>query len=207
GARVGVQEGGAAGGVARVDGVRLGGLLLVVGHEGRLGGAEAPPQLTAQLERVEVLGVEVDRHQADLPGPVEQPPDRGPGHRQPPGDLVLRQLVLVVVPGHPEQEFLRAPAPRVVDTIWLHRITCPPSSGITAPVMNDDTGLSKSAIQRAASSASPIRPSGTWPASHRYASSRSSAQVAWIGVSIGPGAIALTRIRSGASSPATDWVR
>jgi hypothetical protein len=31
--------------------------------------------------------------------------------------------------------------------------------------MNDDTGLSKSAIQRATSSVSPIRPSGTWSAS------------------------------------------
>ena len=55
--------------------------------------------------------------------------------------------------------------------------------------MNEDTGLSSSAIQRATSPGSPIRPSGTWLSSHRYASSRSSAQVAWIGVSIGPGAI------------------
>jgi hypothetical protein len=46
-------------------------------------------------------------------------------------------------------------------------ITWPPSSGITAPVMNDDTGLSNSAIQRATSFGSPIRPSGTWLSSHR----------------------------------------
>ena len=58
---------------------------------------------------------------------------------------------------------------------------------MTAPVRNEATGLSSSAIQSATSSAVPIRPSGTCPASHRYASSRSSAQVAWMGVSIGPG--------------------
>ena len=46
-------------------------------------------------------------------------------------------------------------------------ITWPPSNGITAPVMNDDTGLSSSAIQRATSAGSPIRPSGTWLFSHR----------------------------------------
>ena len=58
-----------------------------------------------------------------------------------------------------------------------------------APVMNEETGLSSSAIQRATSSAEPMRPSGTWLCSHRYASARSVAQVACIGVSIGPGAM------------------
>jgi hypothetical protein len=45
--------------------------------------------------------------------------------------------------------------------------------------MNDDTGLSNSAIQRATSSALPIRPSGTWSAS--YAEEMIPARAGWIG--------------------------
>ena len=43
----------------------------------------------------------------------------------------------------------------------------PPSTGITTPVTNDATGLASSQIQLAISSATPIRPSGTWDASQR----------------------------------------
>src|SRR5262249_24064304 len=115
--QVSAHKPGAAEADAGVDGVMVGRLLLVVGHDECFGEAEDMPQLTAQLERVELLDVEVDRHQADLPGSIEQPPYRGPGHRQPPGNLVLGQLVLVVVPGHSEQEFLRTSASRAVDMI------------------------------------------------------------------------------------------
>ena len=70
---------------------------------------------------------------------------------------------------------------------------------MTAPVMNDAIGLSSSVIHSATSPGAPIRPSGTWPLSQRYASSRSSAQVAWMGVSMGPGEMPLTLMPSGAS--------
>jgi len=107
----------------RVQGVVIGRLLLLVRDDQRFREAERPAQLAAQLERVKVLGVQVDGHEADLPGPVEQPADRGPGYRQPPGHLVLGQLVLVVVPGHPEHELLRGPSPRVVGPFCLHGST------------------------------------------------------------------------------------
>src|SRR5216684_2603165 len=70
----------------------------------------APPRpsraFSADRERVKVVRVQVDRDQAGPARPVQHPADRGPGHRQPLGDLVLGQLVLVVVPGHPEEQFL-----------------------------------------------------------------------------------------------------
>jgi hypothetical protein len=140
--------------------------------------AGCPFPRTAQLERVEVFRIQVDRHQADLPGPVEQPPYRRPGYRQPPGDLILGQLVLVVIPGHPEQEFLRTPAPRIVGAIWFHRFTqllalasvMPDHLASVQrdhrPGMNDDTELSSSAIHRhPAGITDPL--SGTWLSSHR----------------------------------------
>jgi len=80
----------------------------VIRHHQRLGQPERPAQLPAHLERVQVVRVQVDRDQADLARPVQHPADRGPGHRQPLGDLVLGQLVLVVEPGHPQEQFLAA---------------------------------------------------------------------------------------------------
>ena len=90
---------------------------------------------------------------------------------------------------------------------YSRSMTWPPSSGMTAPVMNAASGLSSSVIHTATSCGAPIRPSGTWLFSHLYASSRSSAQVAWMGVSIGPGAMQLILTPIGASSPASVWVR
>src|SRR6266568_2821838 len=78
GPQVSAHELGAAEADAGVQGVVIGRLLLVIGHHQRLGQAEGPAQLTAELERVEVFRVEVDGHQADPPGPVEQPPHRRP---------------------------------------------------------------------------------------------------------------------------------
>ncbi len=45
--------------------------------------------------------------------------------------------------------------------------TWPPSTGITTPVTNDDTGLTSIQIQLAISSAAPMRPSGTCDDSQR----------------------------------------
>jgi hypothetical protein len=57
---------------AGVHGVVVERFLLVVRHDQRFGQAERLAQLAAELEGVEVLGIQVDRHQADPPGPVEQ---------------------------------------------------------------------------------------------------------------------------------------
>jgi len=80
----------------------------MIRHDQRLGQAEHPAQLPAHLERVQVVGVQADRDQADLARPVQHPADRRAGHREPLGDLVLGQLVLVVEPGHPQEQFLAA---------------------------------------------------------------------------------------------------
>ena len=67
----------------------------VIRHDQRLGQAEHPAQLPAHRERVQVVGVQVDADQADLARPVQHPADGRARHRQPLGDLVLGQLVLV----------------------------------------------------------------------------------------------------------------
>ena len=77
---------------------------LVVGDDQRLGQPEGLAEPPADLEGAQMIGVEADRDQAELPGPVQHPAHGRPGHRQPPGDLVLGQLVLVVEPGHPQQQ-------------------------------------------------------------------------------------------------------
>jgi EmrB/QacA subfamily drug resistance transporter len=100
--QVGAHELGAAQAQPGVQDVMVGGFPLVVGHHQGLGQAEGPAEFPAQLERVQVLGVEVDRDQADPAGALQHPADRGPRHRETPGDLVLGELVLVVEPGHAE---------------------------------------------------------------------------------------------------------
>jgi len=55
-----------------------------------------------------------------VPDHEKEPADRRPRDRQPSGDLVLGQLVLVVVPGHPEEELLRGPPSGVVRLLRFH---------------------------------------------------------------------------------------
>src|SRR5436189_1052492 len=116
----------------------------MIRHDQRLGQAERPAQLPAHLERVEVVGVQVDRDQPDLAGPVQHPPDGRPRYRQPLRDLVLGQLVLVVEPGHSQQQFLVA-RPALAD-IWFgpHGMP-PPSAGheVIAPPKYPSRGTAK----------------------------------------------------------------
>ena len=79
--------------------------------------------LAAQLERIKVPGVQATDTRPTLSGRSSSRPAGRPGHRQPMGDLVLGQLILVVVPGRPEQKLLRAPAARVVGSFCFHIFT------------------------------------------------------------------------------------
>ena len=74
-----------------------------------------------------------------------------------------RERVASAVMSRPQRTRLTS-ASATAHTRW---ITWPPSTGITAPVMNEENGLSRNVTQRATSSATPIRPSGTCSASHR----------------------------------------
>ena len=61
-----------------VEAVPVPGLGRVIGDDQRFGQAEGPAELPAHLERVEVVGVQVDRNQPDPAGPVQHPPDGRP---------------------------------------------------------------------------------------------------------------------------------
>src|ERR1035441_4836598 len=82
---------------------------------------------------------------------------------------------------------------------WIFR-HCPPSTTSSEPVMNDACSETKKATASATSDGSPIRPPADVDASLAWVSSSS------IGVAIGPGNTALTRIPDGASSAAAAWV-
>src|SRR5690606_22390791 len=86
----------------------------------------------------------------------------------------------------------------------------PPSTPTTCPVTHALSGLASSTIQRATSSGSPRRPRGIRCASASLMAATCSGvspERSSMGVSVGPGATALTRTPSAASSSAHDRVR
>src|SRR5689334_2157635 len=80
----------------------------------------------------------------------------------------------------------------------------PPSTGISAPVMNAAASDSRKATRAATSSGCPGRPSGV---SATVARRNASDAEAVIGVWMKPGWMVLTRIREGPSSIAATWAR
>jgi NAD(P)-dependent dehydrogenase (short-subunit alcohol dehydrogenase family) len=79
---------------------------------------------------------------------------------------------------------------------------CPPSTGISAPVTKDESGLSRKSTTAATSSTLPVRPSGV---SLRVACRNSGFAPAVMGVSMKPGWTVLTRMPRGPSSSAATW--
>src|SRR6266545_4358035 len=125
------------------------------------------------------------------------------------GELGVRRLAVLVVPGLADagDGDLASKSP------LLHAAVTPPSTGRATPVMNDASSESRKRAALAISSGWPVRPSGTAPAARlRTSSSRSMPAVDFwsgratktrsIGVSMGPGHTAFTRIFSLASRTA-----
>src|SRR5277367_6610804 len=108
----------------------------------------------------------------------------------------------VMKPGPHQQNSQRDTARSGADDADLHWILrhWPPSMTSSEPVMNDAWPETRKAIASATSDGCPIRPDTDVAASRAWVCASS------IGVAIGPGNTALTRIPAGASSAAAAWV-
>src|SRR5690606_30271428 len=85
-----------------------------------------------------------------------------------------------------------------------HHMCLPPATSMVIPVTNDDRSEARNSAALATSSGSPMRPSGMLST---ICFSASGGMAAVIAVRIGPGWMALTRIRNRASSLADALVR